>query len=67
MRRTAFDAMDERGRGETAKHGYGVTLYDPKVRDIILQFNPIQHGSGRGVSTHTFFKGACFWERPEVR
>jgi hypothetical protein len=39
--------MDERGRGETAKHGYGVTLYDPKVRASILQFNPVAHGSGR--------------------
>jgi hypothetical protein len=32
--RTAFDAMDEYGRGETAKHGYGITLYDEKVGRI---------------------------------
>lgn len=29
--RTAFDAMDSYGRGETAKHGYGITLYDDKT------------------------------------
>ena len=27
--------MDEYGRGETAKHGYGITLYDPKVGTYI--------------------------------
>lgn len=29
-KRTYFEAMDKNGRGETAAHGYGVVLWDPK-------------------------------------
>lgn len=49
--RTAFDAMDEYGRGETAKHGYGITLYDPKsgertgLKAVELRFKRLDWGA----------------------
>lgn len=49
--RTAFDAMDAHGRGETAAHGYGVTLYDHKtgartgLKAVELRFKRLDWGA----------------------
>jgi len=49
-KRTWFSPMDEHGRGETAKNGYGVTLYDEKdgkrksLKAVELRFKRLDWG-----------------------